>query len=85
MQLCDARFAAKSPNHNSTWFTHRKMISDQVKSVYQAIIDDVIEKSVPSALAAGYSGSTLPQETLGRIKSAWIQNLQKELGLSCLQ
>jgi hypothetical protein len=57
------------------------MISDQVKSVYQAIIDEVIQKSIPAAISCGYSGSTLPGDTLGRIKSAWIANLQKELGM----
>lgn len=62
--------------------TGSRMISDQVKSIYQSIIDEVIEKSIPAAQQAGYSGSIAPHETLGRIKAAWIQNLQKELGWS---
>jgi hypothetical protein len=57
------------------------MISDQVKSIYQRIIDEVIEKSIPAAEECGYSGSLSANDTLGRIKSAWIMNLEKELGM----
>lgn len=55
-------------------------MSDQVRSIYQSVIDEVMSASAPRADRYAISSSLEKNQPLGRFKAAWELKLRREFG-----